>query len=81
MTRNTSTIASSSVLTTSSIETRTKGVVSKGTTAFDARREERRQLVERASTPLAVVERVGAGRERDGDAGGRLCRCSRLMNS
>ncbi len=34
MTRNTRTIASSSVLTTSLIEARTKGVVSNGTTAF-----------------------------------------------
>ncbi len=34
MTRNTSTIASASVLTTSLIEARTNGVVSNGTTAF-----------------------------------------------
>ena len=39
ITRKTSTIASISVLTTSSIESCTNGVVSYGMTTFDARRE------------------------------------------
>mgnify|MGYP001153565462 CR=1 FL=1 len=54
ITRKTSTIASSSVLTTPSIATRTKGVVSKGTTASSPGGKKFFSSARRCSTPRAV---------------------------
>ena len=67
-------MASSSVLITPWIAARTNGVVSKGTTVFEPGGKDGASSFERGLDRARGGERVGAGRERDGDAGGRAGR-------
>ena len=72
ITRNTRRMASSSVVTTPLMATRTNGVVSKGTTRLRPLGNDGSELLERRGHPRACSARVGPGGERHRDARGGL---------